>query len=99
MLTDTKIQEIRSRFPVFRSQIHLCSCTKGAVCDVAEGGLQEFVRLWQENGIPWNVWGAPFTDRADPADFQAIIDLEVKYKVIDHGFEAKDFISPNAMRR
>jgi NitT/TauT family transport system substrate-binding protein len=42
---------------------------------------------------------APFTDRADPADFQAIIDLEVKYKVIDHGFEAKDFISPNAMRR
>ena len=57
MLTDTKIQEIRSRFPVFRSQIHLCSCTKGAVCDVAEGGLQEFVRLWQENGIPWNVWG------------------------------------------
>src|ERR1700678_2964203 len=57
MLTDTKIQEIRSRFPVFRTPIHLCSCTKGAVCDVAEGGLQEFVRLWQENGIPWNVWG------------------------------------------
>jgi NitT/TauT family transport system substrate-binding protein len=42
---------------------------------------------------------APFTDRADPADFQAIIDLEVKYKVIDKGFDAKDFISPNAMRR
>jgi NitT/TauT family transport system substrate-binding protein len=42
---------------------------------------------------------APFTDRVDPADFQAIIDLEVKYKVIDHGFDAKDFISPNAMKR
>ncbi len=42
---------------------------------------------------------APFTDRADPPDFQAIIDLEVKYKVIDHGFDAKDFISPIAMRR
>jgi NitT/TauT family transport system substrate-binding protein len=42
---------------------------------------------------------APFIDRIDPADFQAIIDLEVKYKVIDHGFDAKDLIAPSAIRR
>jgi NitT/TauT family transport system substrate-binding protein len=42
---------------------------------------------------------APFTDHADPADFQPLIDLEVKYKVIDHGFDAKDFIAPSALKR
>jgi NitT/TauT family transport system substrate-binding protein len=42
---------------------------------------------------------APFTDHADPADFQPIIDLEVKYKVIDHGFDAKDFIAPSELKR
>lgn len=41
---------------------------------------------------------APFTERADPADYQPIIDLEVKYKVIDKGFPAKDFIAPSALR-
>jgi NitT/TauT family transport system substrate-binding protein len=42
---------------------------------------------------------APFTDHADPADYQPIIDLEVKYKVIDKGFAAKDFIAPSALTR
>lgn len=41
---------------------------------------------------------APFTDHADPADYQSIIDLEVKYKVIDKGFDAKDFIAPGALK-
>ena len=41
---------------------------------------------------------APFTDHADPADFQPIIDLEVKYKVIDKGFDAKDLIAASALK-
>lgn len=42
---------------------------------------------------------APFTDSADPANFQPIIDLEVKYKVIDKPFDAKEFIAPSALKR
>lgn len=56
MLTTAEINEIRSRFPVFKKQVHLCSCTKGALSDVVEAGLQEFVRLWHQNGIPWKIW-------------------------------------------
>jgi selenocysteine lyase/cysteine desulfurase len=56
MLADAEIQQIRSRFPVFQKQIHLCSCTKGALSDVVEAGLQEFMRLWHQNGIPWKIW-------------------------------------------
>jgi selenocysteine lyase/cysteine desulfurase len=56
MLSDSEILKIRARFPVFKKQIHLCSCTKGALCDSVEDGLLEFMRLWHENGIPWQIW-------------------------------------------
>ena len=56
MLTDSEVQKIRSRFRVLQKQIHLCSCTKGALSDIVEAGLEEFMRLWHENGIPWTVW-------------------------------------------
>jgi selenocysteine lyase/cysteine desulfurase len=56
MLTDAEIQKIRSHFPVFKKQIHLCSCTKGALSDNVENGLHEFMRLWHEHGIPWGIW-------------------------------------------
>ncbi len=56
MLSDSDVLKIRSHFPVFKKQIHLCTCTKGALSDVVEGGLQEFMRLWHEHGIPWNIW-------------------------------------------
>jgi NitT/TauT family transport system substrate-binding protein len=57
----------------------------------------------QFSGVETNVLAeagkAAFIDRIDPADFQAVIDLEVKYKVIDHSFSAKDFIAPSAIGR
>ncbi len=56
MLSDSEILKIRARFPAFKKQVHLCSCTKGALCDTVENGLLEFMRLWHENGIPWQVW-------------------------------------------
>jgi len=56
MLSDSEILKIRARFPVFKKQVHLCSCTKGALCDAVENGLLEFMRLWHENGIPWQIW-------------------------------------------
>jgi selenocysteine lyase/cysteine desulfurase len=56
MLSDAEILKIRSHFPVFKSQIHLCSCTKGALSDSVENGLHEFMRLWHTHGIPWGIW-------------------------------------------
>jgi selenocysteine lyase/cysteine desulfurase len=56
MLTDAEILKIRSHFPVFKQQIHLCSCTKGALSDTVENGLHEFMRLWHTHGIPWGIW-------------------------------------------
>ncbi len=56
MLADAEIEQIRARFPVFQKQIHLCSCTKGALSDVVEAGLQEFLSLWHQHGIPWKIW-------------------------------------------
>jgi selenocysteine lyase/cysteine desulfurase len=62
MLTDSKIQEIRSHFRVFEKQIHLCTCTKGALSDAVENGMQEFLRLWRENGVPWKIWMARYEE-------------------------------------
>jgi len=42
---------------------------------------------------------APFGDHLDPADFQPIIDIQVKYKVIDKAFDVKDILAPAAMGR
>lgn len=56
MLSDSEILKIRSRFPAFKNQIHLCSCTKGALSDAVEEGMLEFIRLWHENGIPWQAY-------------------------------------------
>jgi len=42
---------------------------------------------------------APFGDHLDPADFQPVIDLEVKYKLIGKGFDAKEILAPAAMGR
>lgn len=56
MLSDAEILNIRSHFPVFKNQIHVCSCTKGALSDNVENGLHEFMRLWHTHGIPWGIW-------------------------------------------
>jgi selenocysteine lyase/cysteine desulfurase len=56
VLSDSEILKIRSHFPVFKKQIHLCTCTKGALSDYVENGLYEFMRIWHEHGIPWNIW-------------------------------------------
>jgi NitT/TauT family transport system substrate-binding protein len=42
---------------------------------------------------------APFGDHLDPAEFQPVIDLQVKYKIIDKGFDAKEILAPSAMGR
>ena len=56
MLTDKQIQEIRSRFPIFQRKIYLNSCSQGALSDVVQTGLEDYLASWHEQGSPWEQW-------------------------------------------
>lgn len=56
MLTDSQVQEIRSRFAIFQRKIYLNSCSQGALSDAVESGLREFLATWHEQGSPWETW-------------------------------------------
>jgi selenocysteine lyase/cysteine desulfurase len=56
MLTEQQIQEIRSHFEIFRRKIYLNSCSQGALSDVVQKGLEDYVASWHERGSPWDVW-------------------------------------------
>ena len=56
MLTEQQIQEIRSHFEIFRRKIYLNSCSQGALSDVVQKGLEEYIASWHERGSPWDVW-------------------------------------------
>ncbi len=56
MLTDKQVQEIRSRFNIFQRKIYLNSCSQGALSDVVQAGLEEFIASWHAQGSPWELW-------------------------------------------
>jgi len=56
MLTDRQVQEIRSRFRIFQRKLYLNTCSQGALSYAAEGGLQDFLASWHEQGSPWELW-------------------------------------------
>ena len=56
MLTDNQIQQIRSRFGIFKRKIYLNSCSQGALSDAVEAGLQDYIASWHEQGSPWEDW-------------------------------------------
>jgi len=56
MLTDKQIQDIRSRFRIFQRKIYLNSCSQGALSDVVQAGLEDYIASWHEQGSPWEVW-------------------------------------------
>jgi selenocysteine lyase/cysteine desulfurase len=55
-MTEFNVEQIRSRFPVFKKKIYLNSCSQGALSDAVEAGIQEYVSIWHERGSPWDVW-------------------------------------------
>ena len=63
MLTDKQIQEIRSRFSIFQRKIYLNSCSLGALSDAVQGGLEDYLAIWREQGSPWEI----FMDRYEAA--------------------------------
>src|SRR6202045_532793 len=56
MLTDNKILEIRSRFPIFERKIYLNRWSQGAVSDAVQTGLEDYIASWHEQGSPWETW-------------------------------------------
>jgi selenocysteine lyase/cysteine desulfurase len=56
MLTDNRILEIRSRFPIFQRKIYLNSCSQGALSDAVQTGLDDYIASWHEQGSPWETW-------------------------------------------
>jgi selenocysteine lyase/cysteine desulfurase len=56
MLTDKQIQKIRSRFSIFERKIYLNTCSQGALSDVVQAGLEDYIASWHEQGSPWETW-------------------------------------------
>src|SRR5579864_4063117 len=56
MLTDNQVLNIRSRFSIFKRRIYLNSCSQGALSDVVQSGLEDFIASWHEQGSPWELW-------------------------------------------
>jgi selenocysteine lyase/cysteine desulfurase len=56
MLTNKQIQNIRSRFSIFRRKIYLNSCSQGPLSDAVQAGLENFISSWHEQGSPWELW-------------------------------------------
>jgi selenocysteine lyase/cysteine desulfurase len=56
MLTLTRVNQIRSRFPVFSNKIYLNSCSQGALSDAVRKGFTDFLETWDQHGSSWDVW-------------------------------------------
>jgi len=56
MLTEVQINEIRSRFPIFRNKIYLNSCSQGALSEEVQAALADHLQSWHEDGSPWDAW-------------------------------------------
>jgi selenocysteine lyase/cysteine desulfurase len=56
MLTDKQVQEIRSRFDIFKRKIYLNTCSQGALSDAVQAGLEDYIAGWHEQGSPWELW-------------------------------------------
>ncbi|MBV8052370.1 MAG: aminotransferase class V-fold PLP-dependent enzyme [Acidobacteriaceae bacterium] len=56
MSTDFDAEAVRSRFPIFKKKIFLNSCSQGALSDAVEASLREHIRVWHEQGSPWDCW-------------------------------------------
>lgn len=56
MLTLTRVNQIRSQFPVFSNKIYLNSCSQGALSDAVRKGFTDFLETWDQHGSSWDVW-------------------------------------------
>ncbi len=53
----------RHRFPIFRRQVYVNSCSQGALSDSVRQAYEDYLRDWDEHGAPWEYW----VERAETA--------------------------------
>lgn len=56
MLSEDRILEVRSHFPIFQRKIYLNSCSQGALSDAVQNGFEKYLASWHEQGSPWELW-------------------------------------------
>ena len=56
MLTDQQIANLRARFPILSKKTYLYNCSQGALSDVVEAGMREYLHSWLTLGTPWDIW-------------------------------------------
>jgi selenocysteine lyase/cysteine desulfurase len=56
MLTDSQINEIRSRFRIFDRKIYLNTCSQGPLSEAVQAGFEDYLASWDEQGSPWERW-------------------------------------------
>lgn len=56
MLTDTAITELRSHFPILAEKTYLYNCSQGAMADVVDAGMREYMTSWRTSAAPWDEW-------------------------------------------
>jgi selenocysteine lyase/cysteine desulfurase len=56
MLTDKRVQEVRSRFKIFQRKIYLNTCSQGPLSDAVQAGMENYIASWHEQGSPWELW-------------------------------------------
>lgn len=78
MTTYFDVEAVRSRFPVFKKKIFLNSCSQGALSDGVEASLREHIRVWHEQGSPWDCWVEQYeAARASFAGFIGAVPEEI----------------------
>ncbi len=50
------LRDLRERFPILRDQIYLYNCSQGALSDVVEAGMREYLASWKSSTAPWDEW-------------------------------------------
>ncbi len=56
MLTDSQINEVRSRFRIFDRKVYLNTCSQGPLSDAVQAGFEDYLASWHEQGSPWERW-------------------------------------------
>jgi selenocysteine lyase/cysteine desulfurase len=56
MLTDSQIDEVRSRFRIFDRKVYLNTCSQGPLSDAVQAGFEDYLASWHEQGSPWERW-------------------------------------------
>src|SRR5947207_14631372 len=50
------VEALRERFPIFKQQIYINSCSQGALSDDVRRAYDAYLCDWDEQGAPWEYW-------------------------------------------